>query len=192
MCSLFYIEAIQLSLKSRNLMPAQTHFTAPPNACIHCTAQFMHRQARYYPGDAWPCVRMDMDRGRAGVQLKSSNKQSSSILAPITSRQTLNGDARYSNMNPWWIRVRWNVKPNCAITSCIRSRIRGQLLRGESCRNIWRAYFQKGLDPFSWLWSKTRFSVGVCTRVYGNLNIEFTIFCLLVTFGLKMRFKGKG
>ena len=50
--------------------------------------------------------------------------------------QTLNGDASYSNMIPWWIRVRWNVKPNCAITSCIRLRIRGQLLRGESRRNI--------------------------------------------------------
>ena len=47
--------------------------------------------------------------------------------------------------------------------------------------SIWRAYLQKGLDPFSWLRRKMRFSVRVCTRVYGKLNIEFTIssFCYL-------------
>ena len=44
------LEAIQLSLKSINLMPAETHFTALPNSYIHCTAQ-------------WQCVRMDMDIG---------------------------------------------------------------------------------------------------------------------------------
>ena len=46
---------------------------------------------------------------------------------------------------------------------------------------IWRAYFQKGLDPLSWLQRKTCFFVRVCTHVYEKLNIEFTItsFCSL-------------
>ena len=44
-----------------------------------------------------------------------------------------------------------------------------------------RAYFQKGLDPLSWLRRKMCFFVRVCTHVYEKLNIEFTItsFCSL-------------
>ena len=47
--------------------------------------------------------------------------------------------------------------------------------------SIWRAYFQKGLDPHLWLQRKTCFFVRVCTHFYEKLNIEFTItsFCLL-------------
>ena len=46
---------------------------------------------------------------------------------------------------------------------------------------IWRAYFQKGLDPLSWLRRKMCFFVRVCTHVYEKFNIEFTItsFCSL-------------
>ena len=46
-----------------------------------------------------------------------------------------------------------NVKPNCAITSCIRLRIHGQLLRGESHRNICENFATVSRAPSSGLCS---------------------------------------
>ena len=58
---------------------------------------------------------------------------------------------------------------------------------------IWRAYFQKGLDPISWLLRKNAFlCASLYTRLWKTQYWIYNIFFLLVTFGSEMRFKGKG
>ena len=57
----------------------------------------------------------------------------------------------------------------------------------------WRAYFQKGLDPLSWLRRKNVFLCGsLYMRLWKTQYWIYNIFFLLVTFGSEMRFKGKG
>ena len=124
-----------------------------------------------------PCARLNFGFNRDGIW----RVESSRLLVELDRAFESKVRMRQSRVSAFCLCRVHEVSSLLTTTRETQSRTTAESCSVRRPLVIWRACFQKALNPLLLFWRKTRFFVRICTRVYGKLKIEFTMssFCSL-------------